>query len=334
MKQLLLFLSLFCTPFLILGQQKPQYSQYAINNYLLNPAIAGIEQYADVKLGSRSQMSGMAGEPTTFYISAHAPIGYTSRGGGRKRSGKSMPSFGATSQGGRIGEQFRSHHGIGILAVHDRFGAFARTEASLAYAYHQALSRQVRLSGGVAAGLIQQRLRSYELNFANPIDAANSEWNMVKPNLSLGLWLYSSSFYVGASASQLLANTVNFDNSVEERGLLYEHYFLTGAYKFTVTDEVDLIPSIMVMWQEPLSGTVDFNLRAVYDDRVWVGGSYRQNGKYAVLAGVTISEVFDLGYAYDRGMPAIYGMGNGNHEVVLGIRVFNKAGVLCPQNLW
>ncbi|MCX2738909.1 PorP/SprF family type IX secretion system membrane protein [Pontibacter anaerobius] len=330
----LLPLFFFCfAPFLIFAQQKPQYSQYTINNYLLNPAIAGIEEYADVKVGSRSQMSGIEGEPTTLYVSAHAPIGYTSRGG-RKSSGRRAPSFGGNNRSGRISEQFRPHHGIGILAVHDRLGAFYRTEASLAYAYHLSLNRDIRLSGGLSAGLIQQQLRASELSFANPADGAGSDWNMVKPNLAAGLWLYGSNFYIGTSATQLLGNTVNFDNSVEERNLLYEHYFLTGAYRFNITEEVSLVPSIMLMWLQPLPGSLDFNLRAVYQDRLWVGGSYRQNGNYAVLAGVTINHIFDLGYAYDRGVPAFNGMGSGNHEVVLGMRIFNKAKVLCPQNLW
>ncbi|AKD03531.1 type IX secretion system membrane protein PorP/SprF [Pontibacter korlensis] len=332
--KLFLPLLLFCVlPLLVLAQQKPQYSQYTINNYLLNPAIAGIEDYADMKIGSRSQMSGIEGEPTTYYLSAHAPIGYTSKGG-RSGSGKSTPSFGNNNRSGRISQRFRPHHGIGVLAVHDRLGAFYRTEASFAYAYHLALSREVKLSGGVSAGLIQQRLRSNELSFANPVDGANADWNMVKPNLSAGLWLYGSDFYIGTSATQLLGNSINFDNSVEDRNLLYEHYFLTGAYKFDITEEVSLVPSIMLMWLQPLPGSIDFNLRAVYDDRLWIGGSYRQNGNYAVLAGVTINHVFDLGYAYDRGIPAFNGMGNGNHEVVIGMRVFNKAKVLCPQNLW
>ncbi|MCJ8165347.1 type IX secretion system membrane protein PorP/SprF [Pontibacter sp. E15-1] len=333
MKLPLPLLLVFCLPMLVRGQQKPQYSQYAINNYLLNPAIAGIEAYADVKVGNRSQMSGIEGEPTTFYLSAHAPIGYTSRGG-QGHANRSSPAFGGGNKGVRISQQFRPHHGIGILAVHDRFGAFARTEASVAYAYHLGLSREVRLSGGLSAGLIQQQLRSYKLVFANPTDAANSDWNMVKPNLAAGLWLYGSHFYLGASATQLLGNTVNFDNAVEERNLLYQHTFLTGAYRFDITDELSLIPSVMAMWVQELPGSFDFNLRAVYDNRLWVGGSYRQNGNYAVLAGVTINHIFDLGYAYDRGAPAFNGVGLGNNEVVIGMRVFNKAKVLCPSNLW
>ncbi|WP_299759975.1 type IX secretion system membrane protein PorP/SprF [uncultured Pontibacter sp.] len=327
------FLFICLLPLVTLAQQKPQYSQYTINNYLLNPAIAGIEEYADVKIGSRSQMSGIDGEPTTLYLSAHAPLDFASKR--RKKShARSTPSFGGNNSGGRISERFRPHHGVGVLAVHDRLGAFYRTEASVAYAYHLSLSRDVRLSGGVSAGLIQQQLRSNELTFANPGDGAHSDWNMVKPNLAAGLWLYGNNFYVGTSATQLLGNTINFDNSLEERSILYEHYFLTGAYKFNITEEISLVPSVMLMWLQPLPGSVDFNLRAVYDDRLWVGGSYRQNGSYAVLAGVTINHIFDLGYAYDRGVPAFNGMGNGNHEVVLGMRIFNKAKVMCPQNLW
>ncbi|PTX19334.1 type IX secretion system PorP/SprF family membrane protein [Pontibacter mucosus] len=333
MKRLILPFLLCLLPFLASAQQKPQYSQYSINNYLLNPAIAGIEEYADVKIGSRSAMSGVEGAPRTYYVSAHAPIGYTSRGG-QKGAGHRSPSFGGSSKGGRISEQFRPHHGVGLLAVHDRVGAFYRTEASMAYAYHLALSREVRLSGGLSAGLIQQQQRADELQFANPGDAANTNWNMVKPNLSAGLWLYGSNFYIGTSGTQLLGNAVNFDNSVEDHNLLYEHYFLTGAYRFSVTEEISLVPSVMLMWLQTAPGSIDFNLRAMYQDRLWVGGSYRQNGNFALLAGVTINHIFDLGYAYDRGVEANYGMGNGNHEVVLGMRIFNKAKVLCPQNLW
>ncbi|MHA6249068.1 PorP/SprF family type IX secretion system membrane protein [Pontibacter sp. CAU 1760] len=333
MKILLPVLVFCCTAFAALGQQKPQYSQYSINNFLFNPAIAGIEQYTDVKLGNRSQFSGIEGEPRTVYLSAHTPIGNIIRGG-NSSSGKATPSFGGKKQNGRISQQFKPHHGLGLLLVNDRLGVFSRTEASLAYAYHMKLSSEVKLASGVSAGIIQQHMRADELRFANPGDAANSDWNMVKPNLSLGVWLYGSHFYVGTSAMQLLANTLHFDNSTEDRNMLYKHYFLTAAYKFDLTEEISVVPSVMAMWLPPLPGSLDFNIRAVYDDRLWVGGSYRQNGNYAVLAGVTVNHIFDVGYAYNRGVAARNGMGNGTHEVVLGMRVFNKSKVMCPQNLW
>jgi hypothetical protein len=37
------------------AQQRPQYTQYVFNSFLLNPAVAGIENYVDLKAGYRSQ---------------------------------------------------------------------------------------------------------------------------------------------------------------------------------------------------------------------------------------------------------------------------------------
>lgn len=57
------------------AQQKPYHTQYILNNYILNPALSGIENYTDVKLSYRNQWTGIDGAPVTIYASAHAPIG-------------------------------------------------------------------------------------------------------------------------------------------------------------------------------------------------------------------------------------------------------------------
>src|ERR1700712_607269 len=57
------------------AQQLPQYTQYVFNNYLLNPAVSGIENYTDAKLGYRSQWTGLNGAPVTSFLTINAPIG-------------------------------------------------------------------------------------------------------------------------------------------------------------------------------------------------------------------------------------------------------------------
>src|SRR5438445_11328543 len=57
------------------AQQKPQYTQYVFNNFLLNPAVSGIENYIDVKAGYRSQWTGLQGAPVTNYVTINAPLG-------------------------------------------------------------------------------------------------------------------------------------------------------------------------------------------------------------------------------------------------------------------
>jgi hypothetical protein len=46
-----------------------------INNYVLNPAITGIEDYTDVRLGYRDQWRGIEGAPVTAYLSVHGSVG-------------------------------------------------------------------------------------------------------------------------------------------------------------------------------------------------------------------------------------------------------------------
>ena len=59
----------------VFAQQQPHYTQYVINNYILNPAVSGIENYTDVKIGHRHQWTGINDAPVTTYLTVHTPIG-------------------------------------------------------------------------------------------------------------------------------------------------------------------------------------------------------------------------------------------------------------------
>ncbi len=70
---LILAISLYVTK--ISAQQKPYYTQYILNNYILNPALSGIENYTDVKLSHRHEWVGIADAPVTTYLTIQGPIG-------------------------------------------------------------------------------------------------------------------------------------------------------------------------------------------------------------------------------------------------------------------
>ena len=50
------------------GQQLPVYSQYMMNKFLINPAVAGSEGYTAFNLTSRKQWLGIKDAPLTFQI--------------------------------------------------------------------------------------------------------------------------------------------------------------------------------------------------------------------------------------------------------------------------
>ena len=75
MKKLALLTGLGMLFFSLQAQQKPHYSQYVLNQYILNPALTGIENYVDVKLSHRHQWVGLEGAPVTTYATIHGAIG-------------------------------------------------------------------------------------------------------------------------------------------------------------------------------------------------------------------------------------------------------------------
>ncbi|EJF10470.1 hypothetical protein O71_08927 [Pontibacter sp. BAB1700] len=73
------------------AQQRPQYSQYMVNNFLLNPALSGIEDYADIRISNRQQWVGLDGAPVTYYASAHMPL---NKGAASTKYAKRSPTMG------------------------------------------------------------------------------------------------------------------------------------------------------------------------------------------------------------------------------------------------
>ena len=57
MKKKLLIIPFVLFVFFADAQQRPHYTQYILNNYILNPALSGIENYVDVKLSTRDPVS-------------------------------------------------------------------------------------------------------------------------------------------------------------------------------------------------------------------------------------------------------------------------------------
>src|SRR5438128_1391094 len=121
MKKIHLLIGFVCFSLLASGQAKPSYTQYILNNYILNPALTGIENYVDIKLSNRNQWTGIDGHPVTTYVTVHGPIG-------KEDTRTSATSFQIPGQNPRGEEYWREytaplpHHGIGLTLMNDKAG--------------------------------------------------------------------------------------------------------------------------------------------------------------------------------------------------------------------
>ena len=326
-----------------LGQAKPSYSQYVLNNYILNPAVAGIENYTDIKVSNRNQWTGINGAPVTSYISIHAPIGKTDL----RTSATSFDVPGENPRGEQYWSQYTApdaHHGIGIIAMNDKAGYINRWSVFASYAYHKPLGIRTTLSAGFNAGFTSVYLDRSKIEFAtlDPTDPAigysTGELRKLKPEVGAGLWLYSADYFLGMSVQNMVPGKISFAKNNNYATYYTPNYFLTAGYRFLLTDQLNLIPSVMLQYWEPQLLGVHANAKLQYLDRFWVGGSYRYGdlvSGYSGMAGLNVSNTFNISYTYEAATTnRLRAYTGSTHEIMIGFMIGNKYGDMCPRRVW
>jgi type IX secretion system PorP/SprF family membrane protein len=312
------------------AQQQPYYTQYILNNFILNPALAGIENYWDLKISYRNQWVGLHGAPTTMYLTINAPLGKTEYD---YETPATVPDLQAKNLGAK---QFwmeytapPAHSGLGFTVINDKTGPLSRIAAYGSYAYHLPVGVKTSLSFGLSLGVQEVNVDVNAVDFgqANPIDPAalNSGYlNKLEPDVNAGLWLSNKSFFLGLSAQQIVPVPINSSNGTDSNGVtmlkgkLIPHTFFTAGYKISAGDDINILPSVMISYVQPLPIGLDVNAKIQYQDLLWVGLSYRYNHGYAAMLGVNISSTINFGYSYDYTTTQLNTVSSGTHEIVLG----------------
>lgn len=322
-----------------IAQQKPHYTQYILNNYILNPALSGIENYTDVKLSMRDQWVGLDGAPKTIYLSVHKALGKKDL----KTSATSFQVPGENPRGSAYWESYTAsepHHGAGLSIISDQSGLYNRITANLSYAYHIGLSPTTNLSAGFAAGIMKISRDGAKSTFNNgdpfdPAEGSAADIYKIRPDLSMGLWLYAADYFIGFSAQQIIPQKVAFtDDTLGFK--LVPHLFGTAGYRFLLNEDINLVPSLMVKYipHTPTTPQVDLNAKLQYRDLLWVGGSYRLKDGYAAMIGLNAGNAFNVGYSYDFTTTTLNTVSRGTHEIILGFLIGNRYGDTCPRNVW
>lgn len=337
-RQLLLYCS-FLFSLCGVAQQRPHYTQYILNNYVLNPAIGGIENYTDVKLSARDQWVGINGAPKTFYLTVHAPIGKKDY----KTTATSYNVPGENPRGQAYWESYtasEAHHGAGLSIISDQTGNFNRTTVSVSYAYHLGLSPTTNLALGVSPGLSRITRDASRTDFGggvtvDPAQSNNQAINRMRPDLGAGLWLYSANYFVGVSAQQIIPQKLSFvDDAAYNSGRLIPHLFLSAGYRFLLNGDINALPSVMVKYVSPNSPQVDVNMKMQFRDMFWMGASVRVREGYQGMIGMNLANTVNVGYAYDFSQTKLQTASRGTHELIVGFLIGNKYDDSCPRTVW
>ena len=321
------------------AQQKPHYTQYILNQYIVNPALSGIENYIDVKASHRHQWVGIQDAPVTTYVTIHGPLG-------KKDTRTTATSFsmpGENPRGRSYWENYtvpESHHGWGLQVINDVTGPLSNFSMYGTYAYHLGLNPRTSLSAGFGVGFNRIGIDASKLNYGDvqvdPAIYASEMINKTRMDLSAGLYLYSADYFIGLSAQQVIPQKIDFSNGYvrPKEGKSVPHLFATAGYRFLVGNDFNLVPSLMVKYVSPVPVQVEGNVKLQYHDVAWVGASYRYKDGFAGMIGMSVSNTFNIGYAYDYTTSRLNNYSKGTHEVILGFLIGNKYSDKCPANVW
>lgn len=289
----ILYIFILILPLFSSGQQLPLYSQYMLNDFAINPAVAGSKSFSPLRLNVRNQWAGLgASAPLTNTLSFHAPV--------------------------RDGE-----FGLGGTVFQERTGPYSQFGLMFSYAYHTKLSRDnsTRLSLGASAMITQHSLNQDELEFKNPDPGFESGVvSSLAPDASFGLMLHSSTYYIAGAVHQLFETTFREASSnIFGDNDQVRHYILNGGFKYFIYNDVFLEPSFFIKTIEGGPMQADVNARLVID-KFWTGVSLRTSKSIVALIGLEIGKL-QLGYGFDLTLSSIGSYTSGSHEISLGFNI-------------
>jgi len=321
MKKAIIIILLILTVQSSLAQQKPVYSNYLLNDYFYNPAIAGSKSYHMANAGVRKQWSGFEGAPTTMHLNYY----------------------------GSYKNQMK--HGYGISLVSDKTGLMQQTGVFLNYAYHVNITDKLKLGLGVKPGYLIYDIKLYDAQLADVGDDLLTG-NVLATNafdISSGLNLYSKKFFFRVSMHQMFANTIKFTDYNEG---LSRHYTAIAGYNFQVKKQIkdsiqktDLStvktrfiekvvfqPSIMINYVEPIPTQISMMFKITYNDKIWLGGNYRTDDAIGGSLGVFIDSKFSIAYGYDYSFGQLQGFQGGSHEIMLSFITTSRKASLDKRD--
>lgn len=293
MKKTILFVSFLFSIISASAQQDPEYTQYMYNMNVINPAYATAEQ-SMLNIGSlyRTQWVGAVGAPKTLTLFAHMPVN------------KKVE--------------------MGFSLISDDIGDGAKKENNFFadFAYVLQLNSNHKLSLGLKAGLtsFQTNFNGFQFESGNAAtDLAFSEdVNQLFPNVGIGAFYFTDTYYVGLSAPNLFSSKhIEERSGINAFGKENTHAFLTGGYVFDLSDSFKLKPAFMSKFVKGSPVTLDLSANVLYNDQFELGASYRFGDAVSALMNVQVAKSIRVGYAYDYTISNMGQFNSGTHEIFL-----------------
>jgi len=289
--KLALFMCFLIFPNFVKSQSDPKLSIFSFNPIMYNPAYAGSYDGLTINSIYSTQWVGFDGAPKTLLLSGHSIL-------------------------------YNSNVGVGFDIMSDKIGAVSENNISGNFAYHVNLSETIRLALGLKAGVNMYNIDYNLFSILNPNENDLADRNVSQNNLMIGTgaYLYTEKWAIGFSIPNMLKTKYlnDFNNQIANKN---PYYFITGAYKLTLDDEIFLQPNFVTRLADgaPVSTLVALNLN--WKDKFITSLNFEMDTSVGAFAGFRFFENFLAGYSYDISVNDFGRYNGGVHTFIVNYRL-------------
>lgn len=286
---------LFLIPVLkFVSQQNSVYTNFLMNAYIYNPAIAGSDDGFYVNMLYRNQWMGFSNDaPKTFILNGYSSF-------------KRKPQM-----------------AVGAQIMNDKTGLLNKSATHISYAYHLKINSKIKIGFGLSAGISQIRVRLYDVKMYDSGDEVLTG-NILNSNafdMHSGLLLYGKQLFIGISAVSMVSTKYNYVNAI---GKNVPVYYVHSGYKFKITKDIECQPLVLIKFSQPVPYQPEYMLKFQWKEIFWIAASYRTYSNVSAMFGVNmLDNKLKFGYAYDYSINSIQRYNSGSHEIFIG-HVFKR----------
>lgn len=292
---------LLCVAFLAVlhtadAQQEHHYTQFMYNKLLINPGYAGARQVPSATALYRNQWVGFDGAPKSFLASINTSV-------------------------------LSPRVGVGLVLSHNQIGLSRDFSGAFSYSYDLVGDDDVSVRAGIMGSV---RSIGYDFTQANAIDQVgdpsfeNKRINDFTANVGAGMYAtINNMVYIGISIPRIYSNIIGLNKDAKSiTAREYRHYYIMAGAVLPVTDDLNILPAILVKYVENTPWDADLNMNLDIKEKFTIGLSYRVGGdgsgeSVSVLALYQATEQLAIGGAYDFTLSKIRDYTAGTFELLV-----------------
>jgi len=269
------------------AQLNPLASQYYSNQYLFNPAMAGLNSGLNINLDYRKQAIGVDGSPST--------------------------------QSGTVEYQMNKV-GLGLNLYNDFSGLIRTSRAVVTYAYHLPIgANNQKLNFGLSAGVLNQHVQTNNI--------VGDAGDQTVANFNNKQYYVDGDFGVSYTSDRLTVQGVlpNLksafkDNNTVDKSL----YFASASYKLGDSKDITIEPKAIFRGIKGAKGIVDGGVNLAFNDNMFnIQGLYHSNNTVTFGFGINKSSYAVLAF-YTTNTATINYNASGDLELGLRLNLSNK----------